>query len=137
MKRQQIGAAIVEFALVAIVFFTALVSILDFGYLFWANLTMQHAVREGARLAITGQTISPAPDCKQTVIDKMTDQSMGLWTTVNATPTFSNVCQDGHTMVITVHCSLVPFTPWIQQFFTGGAYTFDVSATMLNEGPPT
>ncbi len=134
MKRRQSGAAIVEFALVSVLFFTVFASIFDFGYLFWVNLTMQHAVREGARLAITSQTVLPATNCQDTVIAEMTDQSMGLWSEVNATPTFSNLCADGQIMVITVHCTVVPFTPLIQQFFAGGAYTFDVSATMRNEG---
>jgi hypothetical protein len=133
-KRRQKGAAIVEFALVSVLFFTMLVSVLDFSYLFWVNLTMQHAVREGARLAITGQTIAPAADCQGTVIAQMTNQSMGLWTKVNATPSFSNLCAPGQMMVITVHCTVTPFTPLIQQFFPGGVYTFDVGTTMRNEG---
>ena len=134
MKRRQTGAAIVEFALVSVIFFTVLCSILDISYLFWVNLTMQHAVREGARLAITGQTITPATNCRDSVIAEMADQSMGLWSTVHASPTFSNVCADGQIMIITVHCTVVPFTPLVQQFFTNGTYLFDVSATMRNEG---
>jgi Flp pilus assembly protein TadG len=135
VKRREKGAAAVEFALVAVLFFTAFFSILDFGYLAWVNLTMQHAVRSGARLAISGDTIAPATNCQNSVINKMTEQSMGLWNkVVIGQPTFSNLCGAGGVMVITVNCTVTPFSPLIQKFFTGGNYTFNVSATMVNEG---
>jgi Flp pilus assembly protein TadG len=47
--RKASGAATVEFALVAAVVFTLLFGIIDFSYIFWGTLSMQHAVREGAR----------------------------------------------------------------------------------------
>jgi hypothetical protein len=45
----------VEFALVAIVFFMLLLAIGQFGYLMYAYLSLQHAVSEAARFGITGQ----------------------------------------------------------------------------------
>lgn len=48
------GAATVEFALVLVLVVTLLVGIVEFGRAFNAQLTLQHAVREGVRvLAIT------------------------------------------------------------------------------------
>jgi len=50
------GQAIVEFALAALIFFSLLFAIIDLCIMLYVNLTMQHAVREGARYAITGQS---------------------------------------------------------------------------------
>src|SRR5690606_28297169 len=55
-RRRQRGVAAVEFGLVALLFFTVLFSIIDWSYLFFANLSMQHAVREGARYAVVGRS---------------------------------------------------------------------------------
>ena len=55
-SRSQRGTAIVEFALVAMVFFLLVFGIIDFGRLFQSWVTVQYAAREGARYAVTGQT---------------------------------------------------------------------------------
>jgi Flp pilus assembly protein TadG len=49
------GQALVEFALVAMVFFMIVFGIIDFSRLFQAWATVQHAAREGARYGVTGQ----------------------------------------------------------------------------------
>ncbi len=49
------GSSVLEFTIVALIFFTVLFSIIDIALMGWANLTMQHAVREGTRYTITGQ----------------------------------------------------------------------------------
>jgi Flp pilus assembly protein TadG len=49
------GQALVEFALVAMVFFMIVFGIIDFSRLFQAWVTVQHAAREGARYGVTGQ----------------------------------------------------------------------------------
>lgn len=49
------GASVIEFAIVALIFFSVLFAIIDIALMGWANLTMQHAVREGTRYTITGQ----------------------------------------------------------------------------------
>lgn len=55
MNIKEKGAALVEFALTAWLFFIVLFGIIEFSYLWWVNLTMQHAMREGARYAaVTG-----------------------------------------------------------------------------------
>ena len=50
------GQTIVEFALVAMVFFMLVFGIIDFSRLFHAWVTVEHAAREGARYGITGRT---------------------------------------------------------------------------------
>jgi hypothetical protein len=86
------GTSVVEFAIVAVLFFTLLFSIIDFALMGWANLTMQHAVREGTRYTITGQddlsgtidlddpgTRYLADDRFRAMVQKIKDNSMGIF----------------------------------------------------------
>ena len=60
MLMQNKGQSMVEFALVMVLFLSVVFTIMDFAIMFFVNQTMQHAVREGARLAVTGKTVSGA-----------------------------------------------------------------------------
>ena len=148
--QRQRGASAVEFALVAPLFFLLLFSIVDFGAMMWANLTMQHAVREGARYAVTGQTsLDPntsAPQRYRAVLEKIHDSSLGVYDMTNAQVTtwvngssqpngagmFGNA---GDIVVIQVTCNWPLLTPVVAAFYkaTGGKYRFSVAATMRNE----
>ena len=55
MLRQKKGQTTVEFALVVLLFLTLIMTIVDFALMFFVNQTIQHAVREGARYAVTGR----------------------------------------------------------------------------------
>jgi Flp pilus assembly protein TadG len=147
---RQRGASAVEFALVAPIFFLLLFSVVDFGMMMWANLTMQHAVREGARYAVTGQTnLDPnasAPQRYRAVLEKIHDTSLGVFDMSNAQVTtwvngssqpngagmFGNA---GDIVVIQVTCNWPLLTPVVAAFYqaTGGKYKFSVAATMRNE----
>lgn len=48
------GAAVVEFALVISLFLTLIFGIIDFGWYFFTQHTLQYATREGMRLALVG-----------------------------------------------------------------------------------
>lgn len=153
MKKIEKGVATVEFALTAVLFFTVLFAIVDFGYLFWGNLTMQHAVREGARYAVTGQSaLDPNPqgtakDRCDAAVERIKEQSMGMFDKVSAAVVFKTLNDDGsitpipgnscaaanQIIVITVNCSLPLLTPFVQPLFSGGEYAFSVSTTMKNE----
>ncbi len=92
------GAAVVEFAVAGLLFFTVLFSIVDWAVLSFINLTMQHAVREGTRYAVTGQdglagTWDANPDSRYLVddrframVEKMKSQSMGFFDKVIVNP---------------------------------------------------
>jgi Flp pilus assembly protein TadG len=54
-RSRERGQALVEFALVGTVFFMMIFGIFDFARFFESWVTVQHAAREGARFAITGQ----------------------------------------------------------------------------------
>ena len=53
---QRRGAALVEGALYLLPFLAVLFGIMDFGVAIWMKNTIQHAVREGVRYAVTYQT---------------------------------------------------------------------------------
>jgi hypothetical protein len=51
------GASAVEFALIMPIFFLLLFGIVDFGWYFFNQHTIQYATREGTRLALVGATL--------------------------------------------------------------------------------
>ena len=151
------GAALVEFALAAVFFITVLFAIIEFGYLYWVNLTMQHAVREGARYAVVTGPSSFAAPTKQNpatqaeqrcnaVVKAIKDNSMGLYDKVSPTLTYSTVdpstgnivainsgCGGASQIImIKLACTLPLITPIMQPIF-GKNYKFTVGATMQNE----
>ncbi|MDO9280927.1 MAG: TadE/TadG family type IV pilus assembly protein [Methylotenera sp.] len=151
------GAALVEFALVAVIFFTVLFSIIEFGYLFWGNLSMQHAVREGSRFAVVTGFDPTQPDPIQDRCDRVKnytrDSSMGFYSKVSPVVTFRTVNAAGNVVnigsgcgaaqqvvVIHIDCTLPLITPFTQFLgllgasgFKDGEYKFSVSTTMRNE----
>lgn len=151
--RRQLGVAAVEFGLVALFFFTVLFSIIDWSYLFFANLSMQHAVREGARYAVVGRS-DLAPDDRPgdrcaAVREKIRQQSWGLYERTGSTTTFKTIDNGGsiitlgssscygagELIVVEVKSGVAPLTPFVRPFFnaTSGKYEFTVAATMKNE----
>lgn len=157
-KGREDGATVVEFALLAPLFFFLLFIIIELGILFWVNLTMQYAVREGARYAITGQSnLDPAAANQQrylAIIQKIKDSSMGLYTRVNPTIVVNGVSQvpGGYNngmfgtpdaiVVLQLNCTWPVATPaWRlmallnpgKQTNPSGHYAFSVAATMRNE----
>ena len=54
VRHREDGAAAVEFALVAMLFFTLIFGAIQFGYTFFEYISVTHAAREGARWAALG-----------------------------------------------------------------------------------
>ncbi len=52
MKKNEDGQAMVEFALILPIFLLILCGIIDFGWLFYNQLSLNNACREGARYAV-------------------------------------------------------------------------------------
>ena len=150
MKKNR-GAASVEFALTSLIFLTLLFVLVDFCYLFFVNLTLQHAVRAGARYAVTGQfdpsAVGTNQDRCDAAVAHIKDQSMGFFDAAGAVVVFKVVNADGslsnvpasvcagpnQIMVISVDCQLPLISPLMKAFFTDGQYTFTVSSTMKTE----
>ena len=154
-RHPQRGATTVEFALIAPILLLLLCVALDLGIALWVNLTMQYAVREGARYAVTGQdNLDPDTSDQQrylAVIQEIKTSSMGLYNMVapSYTVTVNGTAQSystqtsystgmfgnpGDIIVLQLNCTWSLLTPLIAPFFNGGAYTFSVAATMRNEG---
>lgn len=141
------GATVVEFALIVPLLLILLMAIIELGALFWVNMTMQHAVREGARYAITGRLdLDPNPNPADrlrpaAIAEKIKLSSLGLYDSVVSdmlvTDPDGNVLVgfggSGETLVIKLECSWPLLTPLIRPFFDGGTYNFEVSSTMRNE----
>lgn len=158
-RRRQRGVSAVEFALMAAVAVPLLMAVLDFALLGFAELTMQHAVREGGRYAITGQAdldrSQPQPSQQQrhlAVIERIRDQSMGLYDTVvqgidvrvgesagfatydDAGAYSASMFGDRTTLVtLRLRCEWKVMTPFLAAAFPGGVYRFSVATTMRNE----
>ncbi len=66
------GNALVEFALVFVVFMAIIFAAFDFSFAIFVKATLHHAVREGVRFAISGRTLpgkAHDPSIKQVVKD--------------------------------------------------------------------
>lgn len=156
------GQTTVEFALAALVLFTFVFAIIDFAMMFYVNLTMQNAVREGARYAITGQTDQPGQGYKngehrkKAMIKKMKECAHGLYEK-NANPqkeptvsivtpasaaTFSNYTgrpvddtgEPSDIIIVSLAYSWPLLTPILRPFFEDKKnYSFVVRATMRHE----
>jgi Flp pilus assembly protein TadG len=57
-RRRRTGAELVEFTLVMIPLFGILFLTIDLAWMLFARATLQYAVREGVRYAVTGQTMT-------------------------------------------------------------------------------
>lgn len=152
---RQSGATIVEMAIITPVFLLVLLALIEFGLMFFVTLTMQYAVREGARYAITGQNnLDPNTANQQryaAVIQKIRSNSMGFYDqlgkdgvsgpvisvngTAYSTGTYGNTMfgTGGSIVVLKLDCYWKVTTPLVSVFFTDGKYHFAVAATMRNE----
>jgi len=138
--RADSGQSLVEFAISAIVFLTLIFSVIEFSFLFFAKLTLQNAVREGGRYAITGQALTGKARYAS-ILQTVEDNSMGFATSSNtqicsAVGGCSSGGGPGDTITITVTYDYNFITPLVAVFFTGGKYTFSVSSTFKNEPFP-
>jgi Flp pilus assembly protein TadG len=154
-RRRQRGLTTVEFAIVAPVLLMLLCVAMDLGISMWVNLTMQYAVREGARYAVTGEDNLDANSGDQqrylAIVQQIRTSSMGVYDmvgpsytiTINGHPqSYSTQTSyspnmfggPGDIIVLQLNCSWPLLTPLLRPFFAGGAYAFSVAATMRNEG---
>ena len=147
--RRQSGATIVEMAIVAPVFLLVMLALVELSLMFFTTLTMQYAVREGARYAITGQSnLDPNTGSQQryvAVIESIRDNALGMYDKVspvisvngkaysNSTYTDGMFGDAGSIIVLQLDCDWVVTTPLLSQFFSDGRYRFAVAATMRNE----
>jgi Flp pilus assembly protein TadG len=137
---------LIEFTLIALLFFTLIFAIVEFSHLFYARLNMQHALREAGRLMVTGQGIDPTgtnPNARlQAIQQKFCDQLIGTgFSCANINSDMSVSCLGGctqpaggpnQTVTVTVRFSKPWFTPIFNNLI-GGPVSLSASTTWKNE----
>ena len=154
-NRSESGQSLVETALCALLFWLFIFGTFDFGFLYYTKVTLQNAVRQAARYAVTGNCTS-APcfdpsngsgDRLNTILQTVSDYSFGLNATVSVSciqgsclSTYgygtNNAGGPGDTVQISAQYTFRPII--LHNIFTGGSYTYTVSSTFQNEhfAPP-
>ncbi len=72
------GAAFIEFALIAPIFFLVTFAIIDFGRMMWLNNTVEHAATEGARFAAVRGSNKPSPATETQVVTFVQGRADGM-----------------------------------------------------------
>ncbi len=133
------GTATIEVAIVFPLLMLIVLGIFDFSRMFYTQLTMQHAVREAVRFAITGNAINdPGSGSPLTRVEsiraKIAQSAVNLNVDVDAiTITPSNGGGPGDVVTVSSDFSYEFTTPLIKPLFPSGTYDFSVSSSMKNE----
>lgn len=147
------GSAVVEFAMTLLVFITLLVAIIEFGWLFFIQHTLQYATREGTRLALVGQTRNDPSGNPMTRVDSIIrtirdgaslavrpDAVLIAIYPVSATfgdpanwQNLQDAGEPGDYMRVRSRVVHAFFTPLIGSFFPGGQITLQAEGTYRNE----
>jgi len=140
------GQALVEYALVVPLIFLLVFGLIDFGRLFFTELTLQYALRAAARYAVTGNHLPDTTNPSQTLsrlasIQQVAQQhAMGISvaglqisSTVGGATGPGAAGGPGDSIRLSLTYNLPLMTPIIGQFFRNGVYTFTVSTAFKNE----
>jgi Flp pilus assembly protein TadG len=150
------GQATVEFACVAFALLWIFCAIIDLSAMFFVHMTMQHAVREGARSAVVGTDTCPDGGVKrrENLTQKIKDSSSGFYRDENivgdgptvsvltatsskftnyTTNLVSDTGQPDDIIVVSLTYSWPLITPVLNPIFPDRKYKFTVRATMKNE----
>ncbi len=139
----QSGQSLVEFALVAPLFFLLVFGITDFGRLFFTQETLQFALREAGRYAVTGQQMPNGSGGYLSRVNSIkavaAQKAVGLdasHITISSPEggTLTPSGGPGQTVVISLTTDLKLITPMIGRLFgSDQTYHFTVSTTFRNE----
>lgn len=140
------GGATMEFALAATMMFTVMLGCFEFACLMYGQLTLQNAVREAGRYAMTGDHLPDPNHAGQPLsriasITQVAQQdAMGLDVSNIQISSLlggaNNAGGPGDTVTISLTANLPLMTALVGQYFTHGVYTTTVSATFRNEPFP-
>jgi Flp pilus assembly protein TadG len=134
------GQSMVEFAVVAPLFFLLVFGITDFGLLFFKQETLQYAIREAGRYAVTGQNIS-GESREDSIKDILIKKAAGIpisrddikITSMSGGILSSNAGGSRAMITVSLQATHKFITPMIGKFFPNGKYTFTVQTTFMNE----
>ena len=152
--RVERGGTMVEFALTLPVFIILVVGIIEFGWYFFVQHTLQYATREGMRLALVGRTLTDASGnsmSREASIIYTIRQEASLAVNpdsilISIYPIDPNNFSDpanwqntqtaglsGAPMRVRTRVIHTFFTPLIRAFFPGGQLTIQAEGTYYNE----
>jgi len=138
------GNATVEFAIVLVLMISLLISIVDFGRVFYIQLTLHSAVREATRFALTGNVL-PDPNNPgefltrvESIVSKVQSVTPGLGVQPgNVVILGPNGAGDagGPGDLITIRCDydIDLLTPFTKPLFPGGVHRYSVAMMTQNE----
>ena len=147
LRRPEInGQAMVEFLLVAPVFFFLIFAVFDFGRLFFVEMEIENAVQEAGRFASTGNHL-PDPNNPGQSLSRVNSIIAAVQQAASGTQIASTQISSlrggqgsaggpGDTVTVSVTTNLKLMTPIIARGFPNGMYTFTSSATFKNEPFP-
>jgi Flp pilus assembly protein TadG len=144
------GQSAPEYAVVALLFFALLFGVMDYSWLFFAQMNVQQAVDDGGRFASTGNHLTNSSGGSESRTQSIinTIQNEISVPNVNVATSLSICSVDGgcntsggsapaggpgDTVTLTLPVSLPLWTPWLAHFFTGGNYNFTATTTFKNE----
>lgn len=126
------GQTIVEFALVLPLILFVICGLIDFGWLFYNQLSLNNACREAARYAVVNVTEA---DLVDKVDEKAEEETRGLFKNgINTQIRFTNTSQplEGD-MVITLTADMKVLTPVLAFFSRGTTRRLVATVTMKAE----
>jgi Flp pilus assembly protein TadG len=140
------GSSILEFALIAPMFCLLLFAGVDFSRIFCVEMTLQNAVREAGRYAITGNHL-PDPEHAGKNLSRVASiteiaqkAALGIDASGIQISSLSGGSRSaggpGDTVTISLTTHLPLMTPVMAQFFPNGSYTGTVSVSFRNEPFP-
>jgi Flp pilus assembly protein TadG len=140
------GTSILEIALIAPMFLLLLFGTVDFAHLFWVELTLQNAIRQAGRYAITGNHLPDPNHSGQnltrvaSIVQVAQQTAVGLDVSniqiSSLTGGTGSAGGPGDTVTIALTTNMPLITPIVGKWFRNGVYTFTVSVTMKNEPFP-
>jgi Flp pilus assembly protein TadG len=145
----QHGQSMVEFAMVVPLFFLLAFGIIDLGRVFFVQTTLQNAMRQAGRFAVTGNHLTdPVTATPMSRVDSIIQVAKNAATGLD----ISNIQISsqgggstgpnragwpGDTVTISLTTNLKLITPMVGRFFgPSGTYKFTVSTTFRNEPFP-
>jgi Flp pilus assembly protein TadG len=144
------GQSLVEFAVVAPMFFLLVFGITDYGRLFFTQVTLQHALREAGRYAVTGQHQKDPNNPSNLLTREQSIRNIARQYAAGLLPNSASIdisAYDsqgqkdtahvaglpGETVVVSLTTHLTLITPFIGRYFPNGVYTFTASTSFKNE----
>ena len=145
--RCESGQSMVEFTFVSFLAFMLMFGIMDFGRLFFTQMTLQNAVRQAGRYAVTGNHLPDPNKPGKTLarVASITQIAKSAAAGIDVTNIQISSVAGGSvgpgaaggprdTVTISLTTKFQFATPMIGRFFgSNGQYIFTVKATFLNE----